>query len=491
MYQKYHLYSACAREKQYKDLISESTAFEINIESIREESIIVDLLQLHEYLENPDKYSMNCIISFIIGHEFNKEPRIVSLTHLLYRISVCYPNLVKFYGELIQSLTQFNIITHLVSQLDYAIKVGCDFLISELINIGLIHGLLKAKYWKSRDEKINELAESIIYDDSSKMQNIISESILDLNTRIEEKIINSRILSLTCPTMIQYSALNGSLNCFKYLYINGARIWQCSEGFTTLSFAIAGGNVDIIQLITEEGYIPDSTDLLLAIEQHRTDIFDWILEQKPESLTAEAFDCCVENEFIHGILLFKRVDLNHMFDIACQSSFIDLVELLAKKYDLDPTKNIVKAAENGSLSAVKMLLAIPGTDVNKISYNSPLVIACQNGNKELVKYLLTVKGIDVNKKACRKSPLLAACQKGQTKIVKILLRQRGIKVNDDSGEEIPINAACERGHDEIAEMLLNRCDLRVNQTQCQQIIRRSKYLSKNIISQLQERAEYD
>lgn len=105
---------------------------------------------------------------------------------------------------------------------------------------------------------------------------------------------------------------------------------------------------------------------------------------------------------------------------------------------------------------------------------------------------MTIKGIDVNKKACRRSALLAAIQKGQTKIVKVLLRSRSIRINDDDGEEIPIFAACERGYDEIAEMLLNRCDLRISKMQCEQLIRRAnKYLSKNIVNEIRERAEYD
>lgn len=103
---------------------------------------------------------------------------------------------------------------------------------------------------------------------------------------------------------------------------------------------------------------------------------------------------------------------------------------------------------------------------------------------------MTIKGIDINKKACRRSALLAAIQKGQTRIVKILLRSRNIRIND--GEEIPIFAACERGYDEIAEMLLNRCDLRISKMQCEQLIRRAnKYLSKNIVNEIRERAEYD
>lgn len=47
-------------------------------------------------------------------------------------------------------------------------------------------------------------------------------------------------------SMIDYAAFKGSVNCFKYLLINGAEI-----SYNTLGLAITGGNIEIIRLLEQ------------------------------------------------------------------------------------------------------------------------------------------------------------------------------------------------------------------------------------------------
>lgn len=488
-----NLSAASDREKEFEEFVSVSEPLYINVEAIEQEPIIKDLHGIHEYLAKADEYTAEQLIIKVKEHNFYIESRLISLVHLIYRISACNPANSKKYVDLINLFSdKLPIKKCIIDHLEYGIEIGSDYLISELFNANFIGGLNKFKYWKSREinNNINSLAERIIYDDVDEMQQIITDSLLDMNTRIEEKILNSRLLKDSKPTMIQYAAFNNSLKCFKYLFLNGADLYELSNDFSLFSFAVGGGNIEIIQLLNEEGFEPEVQDILVAIEQHRTEIFDWILEQLPDCLNDDILYFCVQNEFIHGILLFSKFQATKVFDIACQSAFIDLVRILQTYYSLDPSTNIVKAAERGSIGTVKLLLTLRGTDVNKSTISSPLVAACDKDDVEMVKYLLSRKDIDVNKRACRRSPLLAACQNGKLRIVKILLRAGGININDSEGEEIPIFAACERGHEEIVEKLLKRCDLHLNRCQYDQlIIIASKYFTKKTVMKLIEKSE--
>ena len=74
-----------------------------------------------------------------------------------------------------------------------------------------------------------------------------------------------------------------------------------------------------------------------------------------------------------------------------------------------------------------------------------LYYASSRGQTEIVKLLLAVPGIDVN----IGEPLVDAASRGHTEIVKLLLAAPGIDVNKDS----PLRSAASQGHSEIVELL--------------------------------------
>ena len=119
-----------------------------------------------------------------------------------------------------------------------------------------------------------------------------------------------------------------------------------------------------------------------------------------------------------------------------------------------------RAAENGHAEVVKLLLAAPGIDVNK---HYPLEKAAENGHAEVVKLLLAAPGIDVNLGGL----LAEAAKNGHAEVVKLLLAAPGIDVNkecedwynseddceDDHGST-PLERAAENGHTEVVKLLL-------------------------------------
>ncbi len=92
------------------------------------------------------------------------------------------------------------------------------------------------------------------------------------------------------------------------------------------------------------------------------------------------------------------------------------------------------AVENNAVDCIKLLLALPGININKADAGrnkvTPLYTAAERGYAECVKLLLNAKGINVNKAARGKeSPLLAAAKCGQAECLQLLLKAPDINVN--------------------------------------------------------------
>ena len=153
---------------------------------------------------------------------------------------------------------------------------------------------------------------------------------------------------------------------------------------------------------------------------------------------------------------------------ACAQGNINITELLLagginvaqmNEYDV-----LLGAAKNGHLEIVKLLLAVPGIDVNKeckdwyISEDdrssTPLERAAENGHTEVVRLLLAIPGIDVNENY----PLEKAAKNGHAEVVKLLLAAPGIEVNRGDS----LIKAVENKHTEVVRLLLGAPGINVN-----------------------------
>ena len=156
---------------------------------------------------------------------------------------------------------------------------------------------------------------------------------------------------------------------------------------------------------------------------------------------------------------------------------IELTKLLLSA-GADPTLNnhegeapIFLAASVGSASIIQALLD-KGVDPNTLETekltvsmtntlqvmgrNTPLVTAAQNGHMSAVKVLLA-EGADVNHKGfLNKTPLLWASERGYTTVVELLLAEAADpNINDVEGLT-PLMVAARSGNTPIVEMLLKR-----------------------------------
>lgn len=169
---------------------------------------------------------------------------------------------------------------------------------------------------------------------------------------------------------------------------------------------------------------------------------------------------------------------------ACHLGHTDIVKKLLTAPGIDVNKRnyhggapLLFACKNNNANIVTLLLSKPEIDVNiselaaigdtdpnflseeqRKNGDTPLIVSCNNGYLNIVKLLLAVPGIDVNKNEERnehRTPLLAACHKKSTSIVEQLLAAPGIDVNkEDYAGGKPLVYACQNAIEDIVKLLL-------------------------------------
>ena len=121
------------------------------------------------------------------------------------------------------------------------------------------------------------------------------------------------------------------------------------------------------------------------------------------------------------------------------------------------------ACNNDNLASVKMLLQVPGLNINHAitSGITPLYTACGKNHRAIVQMLLQVRGININQATTSGgTPLSLACQEGHIAIVQMLLQMREININQaTTGGATPLFIACREGHIAIVQMLLDRPEI--------------------------------
>ena len=117
------------------------------------------------------------------------------------------------------------------------------------------------------------------------------------------------------PTLIQLSAFYGSIKCFKFLYLNKASLLlnDFNEDPNSIaSFAISGGNIEIIRILLSEK-VDFSSALFTSVSYHRDDLFFWFIE----NTGIEKFD-------VNG----KKFDGMSLMHFAAESNNLSIAQFL-------------------------------------------------------------------------------------------------------------------------------------------------------------------
>jgi ankyrin repeat protein len=287
------------------------------------------------------------------------------------------------------------------------------------------------------------------------------------------------------PTLIHVAAFFGSINCFRFLLVNGADLRTTDHNFVTLpQFAVAGGNVEIVRLCQQ--YDLDFFGAIhTAITFHRNELFEWlagsaspdfsVLDLSGQTLLHAA--CDSNNLYAVDTALRAGLDVNgQTFNqgtplcIAVGRGFVDTVRYLltVPTIDVNPRCRggqtpFHLAAEHGDIVTAKYLLAHADVDVDAVCDTgmSALFSAITNDRLRFARFLLDLPGVDVNRRQSEGfTPLMASLLHERVRISKMLINDSRVDVNLSSGaHRTALWIAIKHRHFSAFKCLLKRPDI--------------------------------
>ena len=185
-----------------------------------------------------------------------------------------------------------------------------------------------------RNDSINEFIEYINQKNFS-ISMIIKPSIFETNPLLIKKN----------PTLIEYAAFFGSVQIFKYLFLNGSDL-----NSSLWLFVIHGRNAELIHFLEENKIEPKNKDyqefINEAIKCHHNELATYIYDNlfsQPEC--EDCIDPFVKSFKYINFELFPNNLTNHItFYYLCKYDYTYLVELILKTQDLDVNTQIIFSA---------------------------------------------------------------------------------------------------------------------------------------------------
>ncbi|OHT00823.1 hypothetical protein TRFO_07820 [Tritrichomonas foetus] len=286
--------------------------------------------------------------------------------------------------------------------------------------------------------KINVIIKN---DDLEALQNLIDISDFDYNQTSLPSIFELSMFCQTDPTLIQVAAFYGAVKCFKYFFINGADAHKCDEEKkTTVHFAIAGGNIEIIRILQRENFNFSGAANIATI-YHRNDIFRWIYDTivNDLSMVDKYHGTLLESSCGSNNLEVFKFCMEHGANVNQKNSRVFLVYKVFYILMIYWTP-IYSAIWNNRGEMVKILLYNKDLDVNAVTDQgwTALYTAALAGRTEFVNLLLQCDNINVNVKTITSgwSALFAATESLKIECVHALLSFDGIDINSTNNEGV-------------------------------------------------------
>lgn len=225
-----------------------------------------------------------------------------------------------------------------------------------IINDAVNYYLDNRKYFRNDDWKIfNELITTgydllsipgaIACDNCELLQQIISAS-LDFrwNKRMEISLFDPISTQFDELNILNFAAIKGSINCFKYLYLNCPKDQKKFVFPESFDAAIIGANNEIVHIIEQ---VPEAFQESIAFHRphrhiayaalfHHKDLVDWLINTKENKIDEDAIQYAAKSGFA---LFFVRY-----FSLIESFKYDDVVPLLKFRH-FTIFKFIVKSAK--------------------------------------------------------------------------------------------------------------------------------------------------
>lgn len=240
-------------------------------------------------------------------------------------------------------------------------------------------------------------------------------------------------------TMFNIAARNGSIQIFKYLYVNKAEFDR-----ETFNSAIIGGNLEIIRICIQNNC--SGVECVTTAAVYRPyDILEWLLENyvSEENRLKE-----LEKAY------YEAVRSNCLYSVVyCIQNGVDVNSKNNNNY----SHPLFAAIQYPAI--IEYLLSQPDIDANKSNYSgTPFALACAIGYEETVRIMMKSDKVDITlHETTNESALGSAIVSGRLNIVKLLLDSGKFDINEQNYRgETPLYLAVSENRPDVAEYLLSK-----------------------------------
>lgn len=319
------------------------------------------------------------------------------------------------------------------------------------------------------------IALAIRDDDVKKCQTIISSLNIKKDYHIPYSIfetIEGVSQRSNIPSLLEYAAFFGSINCFKYLVMNDFIITP-----KLISFAIFGGNLEIIH-ICEGIHAPLELALRSSICCFRDDFFEYFQDSQDVKFTDSAICCSIRNYNINSLLnnlhrIYENPNIcddrgDYPIIIAATKDYVDIFYMLisSKKIDLNVSdinhnNSIFLSIEGHHNLIFDILIDNKEVDVNKVNIlgeNILTRIVEYNNTEFLIKALSRDDIITLNPQ-CIQNEIMTAINNKNIDLLRMLFDHEKYKEKAAKIEYFKffvLSAAISEEWD-IIDFLLSRC----------------------------------
>lgn len=278
----------------------------------------------------------------------------------------------------------------------------------------------------------------IKYDDVDQLQFYSSHSTdFSFNQRIRPSIYYQAHILELCQNLMQFAAFYGSIKCFRYIMMNQ----MTDSKYSLASFAVAGGNIEIIRLVEQIGYNFNNC-LEEAVNYFRFDILEWLVQFK-------------DSNSIQDIFISATSAGNFRELINCLENDVDVNYVRHYSY---PIPAIHYAAMRCHIEIIKLLLRHPSLNVNKTDNagENALLLAAQNNDPESFMIFYEDERVDKDKTTNSGWTVVhMATAAGCFDMIELFLKI-GMNMNVcDKLSYYPIHFAAEKNYSDIITMLIN------------------------------------
>lgn len=309
-----------------------------------------------------------------------------------------------------------------------------------------IKELKKSNWKKLRKMRENnashcKMLEVLKDDDIEIFQMLQNEPDFDWEQKIEPSIYDIHWIICESPSLFDYSAYFGSVECFKYIYSNYVEknkdkydsSQYFSDDFNVVHYAIAGGNIEIVRFLYSNEFSFHGA-LNIAVLFHRNEIFDWLLNVLEVDINDSNF-----GEYGDVINYAVKSFNTYVIDI-CLDSDNDNDDDDQNEQKKKKKKNNKKfcglfqfAERNCTVEMIQFLLnRIDFNLLSKFEFDLSIIFYPIVDNKlDFVKFFVSLEPLLINVKSDFELPIWTAAKYGRTDIVDFLSKQPGCNLTCD------------------------------------------------------------